>query len=99
MPNRTPEISLDDFLRSAQSQIVATRGTVVLKRDSLTVDAAQPIATQQVRDNGTPTAQDMTLIGKFLQSPVAPEGLFCFDCVPSTQRVDSYFTQMDTSSL
>ncbi len=99
MPNRTPEISLDDFLRSAQNQIVATRGTVVLKRDSLSVDAAQPIATQQVRDNGTPTERDMTLIGKFLQSPVAPEGLFCFDCVPSTQRVDSYFTQMDSSSL
>jgi hypothetical protein len=99
MPKRTPEISIDDFLRSAQSQLVTTRGTVVLKRDSLTVDAAQPVAGQQVRKDGTPTEQDMTLISKFLQSPVAPEGLFAFDCVPSNQRVDSYFTRMDISSL
>jgi hypothetical protein len=53
-----------------------------------------------IRLSGVPTADDMTLINKLSRSgSLDPESLYAFDCIPSTQNVDSYYTRMDVSSL
>jgi hypothetical protein len=52
------------------------------------------------RMDGTPTDDEMMLINKFSRrGNLDPALLYAFDCTPSTQEIDSYFTYMDTSSL
>jgi hypothetical protein len=50
--------------------------------------------------SGKPDDSDMALINKLSRSGnVDPASIYRFDCVPSTQNVDSYYTRMDVSSL
>ena len=60
----------------------------------------QPAQLLQRRVNGQPTDDDMKLINRLSRSGnVDPATLYAFDAAPSTQRVDSYFTRMDITSL
>jgi hypothetical protein len=54
----------------------------------------------QVRLDGIPSDADMALINKLSRSGnVDPKTLYVFDCIPSTQNIDSHYTRMDASSL
>ena len=56
-------------------------------------------ATIQVRAPGTPDEDDMAAINRLARSPLKAEDVYCFDCVPSTDALDSYFTRQAMSSL
>jgi hypothetical protein len=50
--------------------------------------------------SGKPDDDDMSLINRLSRTGrVDPDGVYRFDCIPSTQMVDSYYTRMDTTSL
>jgi hypothetical protein len=50
--------------------------------------------------SGKPDDSDMGMINKLSRSgSVDPATIYRFDCVPSTQKIDSYYTRMDVSSL
>jgi hypothetical protein len=50
--------------------------------------------------SGKPDDSDMGMINKLSRSgSVDPATIYRFDCVPSTQQIDSYYTRMDVSSL
>ncbi len=52
-----------------------------------------------IRAADTVSDDDLALINRLARTPLAPEDVFAFDCVPSTDRLDSYFTRQAPSSL
>ena len=53
----------------------------------------------EFRSAGTPDDDTLAQINRLARSPLTAEDLFVFDCVPSTDRLDSYYTRMAESSL
>jgi hypothetical protein len=53
----------------------------------------------QTRADGQPDEADLALINRLARSPLKAEDLFAFDCVPSTDAIDSYWTRQAPSSM
>jgi len=102
--NRTsPATPFAEYLRQAYSYLATAPGHIFTRAAG---DAPLPIASAEnnsdapVRNNGIPTRSDMALISRFFTGTgVRADQLYCFECAPSTQRVDSYLTRMHLSSL
>jgi hypothetical protein len=62
--------------------------------------AARAAVTNTGGMSGAPAESDLALINKLSRSGnVDPATIYRFDCVPSTQAIDSFFTRMHVSSL
>src|SRR4051812_6556038 len=48
---------------------------------------------------GAPSAADLRAINKLARRPVRAEDVYVFDCIPSNDQLDAYYTHMGATSL
>jgi hypothetical protein len=107
MTNRkNAQQSNEDFLKQATSSLILAPGTILnraasgVMTDTNPDTDTQPAQAAPVRVGGKPTDKDMEYINRLSKSgQVDPASLYVLDTAPSTQRIDTYFTRMDITSL
>ena len=87
-------------IRFVQSSTLAgTNSQSALGIDTVPVLDMAHTANLPEREDGKPTEAELKLINALSPRPVKPESIYCLDCSPSTQRVDSHLTRMDITSV